>query len=89
MKIIIDKTFEKDTDTIDDKKVKMKIAQCIVEVQNADSPLRIKNLKKLKGSRYDYRIKIGAFRLGVMIEKDIVKFIRCLNRKEMYRYFPK
>jgi mRNA interferase RelE/StbE len=89
MKIVIDKSFEKDTNAIDDKKVKMNIAECIKNVQEAQSIIHIKNLKKLKGIRNEYRIKIGVFRLGIRIEKDTVKFIRCLHRKEIYRFFPK
>ncbi len=89
MIVSIDKSFEKDTDMIDDKSIRMSIARIIEDVQKADSILQIKNLKKLKSFSNEFRIKAGHFRLGVRIEKDSVRFIRCLHRKDIYRYFPK
>ena len=89
MIVIIDKSFEKDTDIIDDKSVKINIATIIQNVLNAESIFQIKNIKKLKGFKNQYRIKTGNYRLGIKIEKDSVKFIRCLHRKDIYRYFPK
>jgi mRNA interferase RelE/StbE len=88
MKVVIDKSFEKDTDIIDDKSIKINISKCINNVQKTESIIQIKNLKKLKGFRNEYRIKIGNFRLGIKIEKETVKFIRCLHRKDIYKYFP-
>jgi mRNA interferase RelE/StbE len=88
MKIIIDKSFEKDTDAIDNKKIKLKIAKSINNVQNANMIFEIKNLKKLSGFKFEYRITVDDYRLGIRIIKDTVIFIRCLHRKEIYRYFP-
>ncbi len=50
MIIRIDKSFEKDTDKINNKDLLLKIADCIEKVKKADSIQSIKNLKKLKGS---------------------------------------
>ncbi len=46
MNIVIDKTFEKDTDKISDKDVLIKIADCIEAVQSASSLSMIKNIKR-------------------------------------------
>jgi mRNA interferase RelE/StbE len=89
MIVAIDKSFEKDTDTIDNKSLRINISQSIKNVQNAENINQIKNIKKLKGFSNEYRIKIGNYRLGIRIEKDNVKFIRCLHRKDIYRYFQK
>lgn len=89
MIIIIDKSFEKDTYNIDSKSIRINVAHCIKNVQIAESIVNIKDLKKLKGFCNEYRIKVGNYRLGIRIEKGTVKFIRCLHRKDIYRYFPK
>ena len=88
MIIRIDKSFEKDTDKINNKDLLLKIADCIEKVKKADSIQSIKNLKKLKGSNSYYRIKIGDYRIGLFIEKDKTEFIRFLHRKDIYKYFP-
>ena len=89
MIVKIDKVFEKDTDKIKDKKILFKIAYIIEKVKETDDIISIKNIKKLKGSNKFYRIRIGDFRIGIIIDIDIVEFIRCLHRKDIYKYFPK
>lgn len=46
------------------------------------------NLKKLKGGGNYYRIRVGEYRIGIIVEGDAITFVRCLHRKEIYRYFP-
>jgi len=48
MIVKIDKTFKKDTDKIQDQKLLQRIAECIVNTQNASDTSQIINLRKLK-----------------------------------------
>lgn len=89
MIVKIDKVFEKDTDKIKDKKILYKIADVIEKVSAADDIISIRNIKKLRGSNKFYRIRVGYFRIGIIIDNGIVEFIRCLHRKDIYKYFPK
>ncbi len=89
MEVRIDKTFQKDTRKIKDQVLKKKIADSILNVQKAENLYHIKNLKKLKGTSDEFRIRIGDYRLGIIISGTIVEFIRCLHRKDIYNYFPK
>jgi mRNA interferase RelE/StbE len=88
MNIRIDKSFEKDTKKIKDKKLLEKIADTIEQVQASNNSDEIKNLKKLKGNHGYYRIRLGNYRIGISIEGDTVDFIRFLPRKDIYKYFP-
>lgn len=89
MIVKIDKVFEKDTDKIKDKKILNKIADVIEKVRAADDIISIRNIKKLRGSNKFYRIRAGDFRIGIIIDNGIVEFIRCLHRKDIYKYFPR
>ena len=42
----------------------------------------------MRSSREYFRIRIGDFRIGLRLENDTLIFVRCLNRKDIYRYFP-
>ena len=88
MIVFIDKSFEKDVKKIKDKGVLNKIAESIINAQAATNIQEIKSLKKLSGYKKEHRIRIGDYRLGLIVENDTVKFIRCLHRKEVYKYFP-
>ena len=89
MIVKIDKSFEKDVFKIRDKAILNKIANCIENIQKVNKIDEIKSLKKLKGYGKEYRIRIGNYRLGLIIDKNNVEFIRCLHRKDIYKYFPK
>ena len=88
MIVQIDRSFEKDTDKIKDRKIRIKIANCITSIINCNSTQSIKNLKKITGYNNIFRIRIGDYRLGLIIEDDTVIFVRCLHRKDIYKYFP-
>jgi len=59
-----------------------------LEVEAAENTASIKNLKKLKAEGSYFRIRLGAYRLGLIINEDTVTFVRALHRSEIYRYFP-
>jgi mRNA interferase RelE/StbE len=88
MKVLIDKSFEKDVRKITDKSLLNKIADCIEHVEEISLAGDIRGLKKLKGSNTYFRIRIGDYRIGLMIEKSTVTFVRFLHRREIYNYFP-
>ena len=89
MEIKIDKSFQKDTRRIKDKSILQRIANTVANVQSAKTLEEIKNLKKIQGTQSMYRIRIGAYRLGIIVTDSAVEFIRCLHRKDIYKYFPK
>ena len=89
MIVKIDKAFQKDVRKLNNRAINSKIASAIGNVQMADNVHQIRNLKKLKGTTSSYRVKIGDYRLGIIIHESSVEFIRCLHRKDIYKYFPK
>jgi len=81
-------SFAKDLIKIKRGAVRKQVKEVIETVEKAQSPQTILNLKKLRGGRDYYRIKIGDYRIGLIIKNDLVIFVRCLDRKEIYRFFP-
>ena len=73
MRLKIDKSFEKDTDKLQDAKLLIKIANCIEQIVTAPTKEEILNLKKLKGFKHHYRIRIGDYRIGaVILDEEVV-----------------
>lgn len=48
----------------------------------------LNNIKKLKGYKNYYRIKIGEYRIGFTRNADSIILERVLHRKDIYNYFP-
>ncbi len=73
---------------IRDEALLQRIKAVIEEVENAESLWYVSNLKKLKADGDYYRIRVGDYRIGITVDENVVIFVRVLQRKEVYRYFP-
>jgi mRNA interferase RelE/StbE len=82
------KSFEKDLNKLRDVDLLQKIKAIIEEAEAAVNFVDINNLKKLKADGNYYRIRVGNYRIGLILDKTEIVFVRVLHRKEMYRYFP-
>jgi len=80
--------FAKDLQKIANANILNQIKTIIEQVEQAQNLQDIKNLKKLKIGNIYYRIRVGSYRIGLLIEDEIVTFVRCLNRRDFYKYFP-
>lgn len=88
MIVKIDKSLEKDVKKIKDASVKQALHTLIIQLQQANKLSDIQNIKKLQGTKNFYRIRIGDYRLGLIVTGFEIELIRFLHRKEIYRYFP-
>ena len=80
--------FAKDIEKIRMQSVKDDIATAIEQVEQADSLSSVINLKKLKGFKTAYRIRIGNYRIGVFVDGETVEFARVVHRRDVYKVFP-
>lgn len=88
MKAEFRKLFAKDLKKIKDKSLLVRFKAVIETVEAADNLNAIVNLKKLKAEGNYYRIRIGDYRIGLMLDGDTFVFVRCLHRREIYKFFP-
>ena len=89
MKTTFLRSFVKDLKAHErEKKLLDRVQEVILEVEAAETILAIKNLKKLKAKGSYYRIRLGNYRIGLIIESETVTFVRFLHRRDIYRYFP-
>jgi len=74
---------------IDNSNVLAAVKAAIINVKKAQHISAINNLKKLKKYTAHYRIKIADnYRIGIIIRRNIVWFVRFGNRSNFYKYFP-
>ena len=102
MIIIYERKFSRDLEKIKDRKMLGRIQAKVEEIEhivqnhvdNAEPP-EVAGMTKLQGYEHYYRVRVGDYRLGISIEikqEDTAEgeffFVRCLHRKDIYRYFP-
>jgi mRNA interferase RelE/StbE len=88
MKSAFKASFIKSIKKIDSNQLKTDIANAILNVESAENPKQISQLKKLKGYKQYYRIRIGNYRIGIKIEGDTVYFVDVDHRGNIYQIFP-
>ncbi len=88
MKVVFEKKFLKDIVAIDNKRTKSVGEKIIEQAEKVENLNEISTLKKLKGYKNAYRIRVGDYRIGICIEQDTIEFVRFLHRKDIYKYFP-
>ena len=88
MEVIFLKSFLNDIKKINDKKLKFKIKEFILEIENSNSLDDIANIKKLKGYSTVYRCRIGDYRLGFYLNDNLIELARFVKRNDIYKVFP-
>ncbi len=81
-------SFARDLKKIKDKSLLSQVREAIEQVEAAESFHGIGHLKRLRAEGRYYRIRLGDYRIGLIVEADTATFVRFLHRSEIYRYFP-
>jgi len=88
MKISFKNAFLKDLEKLPSD-YRRKIEHLVfTEIPKIDNLYDIKNIKKIRGDKNYYRIRVGNYRIGFGERYGELVFMRVLHRKDIYRYFP-
>lgn len=87
MKVEYRESFLKDLQRIKDRSLLQRIREAIAAVESAATVQSVPGIKKLKGGS-NYFLRVGDFRIGIVQQGEVLVFLRALNRREIYRYFP-
>jgi len=89
MKVDYLPSFIKDLKSLRGTSVYEPIRELVFEVvPGYQSFQEFQKIKKLKNADHAYRLRVGAYRIGLVFENGVITFTRVLHRKEIYRYFP-
>ena len=83
MKVEFRKSFLKDLRSVSDKNLLSKVQSAIENAEQSETLQTISKLKKLKGSKDYFRIRLGDYRIGLKFENDSVIFVSLLHRREI------
>ena len=81
-------TFLRDLKKITDQTLLRRIQTTIEQLEAAVSLQTVPSVTKLQGLGDYYRARIGEYRLGFKADATTAVLLRCLHRREIYRYFP-
>nr|VFK32163.1 MAG: mRNA interferase RelE/StbE [Candidatus Kentron sp. MB]VFK34601.1 MAG: mRNA interferase RelE/StbE [Candidatus Kentron sp. MB]VFK76860.1 MAG: mRNA interferase RelE/StbE [Candidatus Kentron sp. MB] len=82
------KSFERDLKKVKHRSVLGQVREVIEQAEMANEYCEIAGLRKMTGHNEYYRIRCGEYRIGIVLNGVEMEFVRCLHRREVYRYFP-
>jgi len=82
-------SFSKDLSRIENPDILDQLRVFINLIDTIDNLRSISGIRKMKGSKTAYRIRLGEYRIGIHKLNDGIEFTRILHRKDIYKYFPK
>ncbi|MFN8475093.1 MAG: type II toxin-antitoxin system RelE/ParE family toxin [Anaerolineae bacterium] len=88
MNVIFRQSFARDIKKIRAKTIRQQIQAVIEQLEQTNSLSDLPDVKKLTSDGPYYRIRIGDYRLGLLVEDDTITVVRFLHRRDIYRYFP-
>lgn len=68
MKVLIEKSFQKDVEKISEQSIKRRVAAIIEKVIEAEKISEIPNCKKMKGHNSAFRIRLGSYKIGFFMK---------------------
>jgi len=88
MKVTFRSSFHRDLKKIKDQEILQKIKEYIHRVEEANDLGEIAHIRKLSGSSGYYRIRVHEYRIGIFVAGNEIEFVRCLHRRDVYKFFP-
>jgi mRNA interferase RelE/StbE len=91
MKTIARGSFIRNIKKLKDSETKAAILKSIETVEDAARLSDIPNMKHMIGYKGYYRIKPlpnKEYRIGLYLSDEIMEFVCCLKRKDIYKFFP-
>ena len=89
MKLEFTASFSRDLKRTRDTEVFHRVSAVIERLESASNTAEIQGLSRIKSERGRYyRIRIGDYRLGAVMEGQALVLVRFLHRRDIYRFFP-
>ncbi len=92
MIIVVKGSFDRDTDKISSKELRLVLDEKISQIEKAENASHITGLKLLRDYTNHYRIQVKtpkhSYRIGAIIRDKKIWLVRFLPRKIVYKKFP-
>ncbi|MFW6163824.1 MAG: type II toxin-antitoxin system RelE family toxin [Planctomycetota bacterium] len=88
MEVKFRRSFERDLRRIRDETLRQRVWGTITALARARRVGDIPGAARLRGSDRHYKIRVGNYRLGFVLEEDTAVLVRFLHRRDIYRHFP-
>ncbi|MDE2670098.1 MAG: type II toxin-antitoxin system RelE/ParE family toxin [Chloroflexota bacterium] len=68
--------------------LRRRVERIVEQLQSAPSVASVPSVAGMRGYANHYRIRVGDYRLGIVVDGDTAILVRLLHRRDIYRHFP-
>ncbi|MXZ89508.1 MAG: type II toxin-antitoxin system RelE/ParE family toxin [Dehalococcoidia bacterium] len=68
--------------------LRRRVERIVEQLQSAPSAASVTGLVSMQGYANHYRVRVGDYRLGIIVDGDTAILVRFLHRRDIYRHFP-
>ncbi len=68
--------------------LRRRVEGIVEQLQRAPSVASVPGVVSMRGYANHYRIRVGDYRLGIVVDGDTAILVRFLHRRDIYRHFP-
>jgi mRNA interferase RelE/StbE len=86
--IEITEAFLKEVQSARNAELEKRVSKMLARIKAAPSLINLPQIVAMSGHPGYYRCRLGDFRAGFEIQDGVIVFLRCLHRREIYRFFP-
>jgi mRNA interferase RelE/StbE len=88
MEVVFLRSFVDDIKKINDKSLKAKIKDFILQLEKANTLNDVAGIIKMQGFSTAYRYRIGDYRIGFFKSENSIELARFVKRNDIYKVFP-
>ena len=92
MKVVVKGTFDRDTDRVRNKELRIALDNKIGQMEKAKGLSNVTGVILLEGYSHHYRIivksKKESYRIGAIVRGETIWLVRFLPRRIIYKSFP-
>ncbi len=68
--------------------LRRRVEHTIEQLQGAPSVAGVPGLTSMRGYANHYRVRVGDYPMGIIVDGDTAILVRFLHRRDIYRHFP-
>ena len=88
MEVERSRSFTRDFSRIRSSDMRRRVLSKMEELEASLALTEVMGVRKITSEGDHYRIRIGEYRLGIVVESNVVILLRFLHRRDIYRFFP-
>ncbi len=88
MEVEFTPSFIRDLRRVRGTEIRGRVEGLIDDLESAPNLPAISGVARIRGPGRYYRVRIGDYRLGLVLDGGTAVLIRFLHRRDIYRFFP-